>query len=172
MLWYTDEAYSRAKDLTVCLSERMNRTLLQMLKTTADDNPATWPANLASDFARMFKLVSCRHVPDKVDGGCPFHRPIAAFSFRKSRKSIRILGRITSMQCMWLMPTHALKFRGLSVCVFVMNASPTKTDEPMEMPFGGGQTRVCPSDRLLDGGAHWRHWANTMDRFVRRRCGL
>jgi len=50
------------------------------------------------------------------------------------------------------MPTHALKFRGLSVCVFVMNASPTKTDEPMEMPFGGGQTRVCPSDRLLDGG--------------------
>jgi len=25
-------------------TERMNRTLLQMLKTTADDNPATWPS--------------------------------------------------------------------------------------------------------------------------------
>ena len=27
-------------------TERMNRTLLQMLKTTADDNPATWPQRL------------------------------------------------------------------------------------------------------------------------------
>jgi len=27
-------------------TERMNRTLLQMLKTTATDNPATWPHRL------------------------------------------------------------------------------------------------------------------------------
>jgi len=29
----------------------MNRTLLQMLKTTADDNPATWPQRLSTVMA-------------------------------------------------------------------------------------------------------------------------
>jgi len=32
-------------------TERMNRTLLQMLKTTADDNPATWPQRLPTVMA-------------------------------------------------------------------------------------------------------------------------
>jgi len=32
-------------------TERMNRTLLQMLKTTADDNPATWPHRLPTVMA-------------------------------------------------------------------------------------------------------------------------
>jgi len=32
-------------------TERMNRTLLQMLKTTADDNPATWPRLLPTGMA-------------------------------------------------------------------------------------------------------------------------
>jgi len=32
-------------------TERMNRTLLQMLKTTADENPGTWPQRLATVIA-------------------------------------------------------------------------------------------------------------------------
>jgi len=32
-------------------TERMNRTLIQMLKTTADDNPATWPQRLSTVMA-------------------------------------------------------------------------------------------------------------------------
>ena len=32
-------------------TERMNRTMLQMLKTTADDNPATWPQRLPTVMA-------------------------------------------------------------------------------------------------------------------------
>ena len=32
-------------------TERMNRTLLQMLKTTADENPGTWPQRLATVMA-------------------------------------------------------------------------------------------------------------------------
>jgi len=35
-------------------------------------------------------------------------------------------------------------------------------DEPIEMPFEQ-QARVGPRNRR---GAHWRHLANTMDRFV------
>ena len=31
---------------------------------------------------------------------------------------------------------------------------------------------VVPRNHVLDGGAHWRHLANTMDRSVRQRCGL
>jgi len=33
-------------------TKRMNRTLLQMLKTTTDDNPATWPQRLPTDSAQ------------------------------------------------------------------------------------------------------------------------
>jgi len=48
-----------------------------------------------------------------------------------------------------------------------------KTAEPIEMPFGmwtrvgprnqfGMWTRVGPRNHVLDGGAHWRHLANTI----------
>jgi len=40
---------------------------------------------------------------------------------------------------------------GLSVCLSVTIASPTKTVEPIEMPFGLW-TRVGPRNHVLDGG--------------------
>ena len=39
--------------------------------------------------------------------------------------------------------------------------------EPIEIPFGG-QTGMGPRNCVLDGGAHWRHLANTMELSV---CG-
>ena len=40
--------------------------------------------------------------------------------------------------------------------------SPATTAEPIEMPFGLG-TSVSPTKRILDGPAHWRHTANTIE---------
>jgi len=45
----------------------------------------------------------------------------------------------------------------LSVC------QPCKTAEPTEMPFGF-RIRGYWSKHVLDGGAHWRHLANTTER--------
>ena len=39
----------------------------------------------------------------------------------------------------------------LSVCLLIALVSPTKTDEPIEMPFGG-LTRVRPRNHVLNGG--------------------
>ena len=39
--------------------------------------------------------------------------------------------------------------------------SPAKTAEPIEMPLGVW-TQVGPGKHALDGGAHWRHLANTI----------
>ena len=52
----------------------------------------------------------------------------------------------------------------LSVCVRVVvtNVSRAKM-EPIEMLFGIW-TRMCPRNHVLDGDAHWRHLADTMDR--------
>jgi len=52
---------------------------------------------------------------------------------------------------------------GLSVTV----VSPAKTAEPIEMPFKMW-TRVGPKKRVLDGSAHWRNMANTLEPSV---CG-
>jgi len=38
--------------------------------------------------------------------------------------------------------------------------------EPLEMPFGGGKTRVGPENHVLDKGVYGRHLANTVKRFV------
>jgi len=38
-------------------TERMNRTLLQMLRTTADENPGTWPQRLATLMAAYRMIV-------------------------------------------------------------------------------------------------------------------
>jgi len=40
------------------------------------------------------------------------------------------------------------------VCVFGNPVSPVETDEPIEMPLRVTQTRVCPENHVLDGGAH------------------
>jgi len=40
--------------------------------------------------------------------------------------------------------------------------SPAKTAEPMEMLFGLW-TRLGPRKHALDGGAHWRNLANTIE---------
>ena len=60
-----------------------------------------------------------------------------------------------------------------SVCVLDSMVSCTKTDEPIEIPlFIGGQTCSGPRYHVAHGAhAHWRHLANTIDRYVwRRRC--
>jgi len=44
--------------------------------------------------------------------------------------------------------------------------SPTKTDEPIEMPFEG-KTHAGEKDHVLDVGAHWSHLAHTIERSVR-----
>jgi len=41
----------------------------------------------------------------------------------------------------------------------VTSVSPIETEKPMQMPFGGGQTRVGPNNNALDGvhnGATYR----------------
>jgi len=48
------------------------------------------------------------------------------------------------------------------------DVSLTKTDEPVQMSFGGGGRL----DHLLDGGTRWHHLANTVDRSVRRRLSV
>ena len=61
-----------------------------------------------------------------------------------------------------------------SVCLSVTVVSPAKTAEPIEISFGIW-TRVGQRSRVLGGGAHWRHLANTVEPstvHVRRRCGL
>ena len=40
------------------------------------------------------------------------------------------------------------------VCVFGNPVSPAETDEPIKMPLRVTQTRVCPENHVLDGGAH------------------
>jgi len=46
-----------------------------------------------------------------------------------------------------------------------------KTDEPVEMPFGG--RLLCAQGTITRLGADWRYLANTMDRSVLQRlCGL
>ena len=52
---------------------------------------------------------------------------------------------------------------GLSVVlsVSVRIVSPARTAEPIEMPFGMW-TRVGRMKHVLDGGAHWRNLANTI----------
>ena len=47
-------------------------------------------------------------------------------------------------------------------------ASPAKTAEPIEVPFGMW-TRVGPRNHILDNGAHWRYLANTIEPSVAMR---
>jgi len=49
-----------------------------------------------------------------------------------------------------------------SVCLSVTVLSPAKTSEPIEMQFVIW-TRGGPRKRVLDGGEHWRHLANTTE---------
>jgi len=53
------------------------------------------------------------------------------------------------------------------VCVSVLDtlASPAKTDEPIEMQFGG-QTSVSPRNHVLHGDVHWCRLMNTIKRTV------
>jgi len=53
----------------------------------------------------------------------------------------------------------------VSVSVFVTAMSLAKTAEPIKMPLGK-QTRVGLRNHVLDGGSHWRHMANMIDRSV------
>jgi len=46
---------------------------------------------------------------------------------------------------------------------FVTIVSPAETAEQIEMPFGMW-TPVGPRKHVLDGRAHWRHLANTIER--------
>jgi len=50
----------------------------------------------------------------------------------------------------------------LSVCLSVTIVSCAKTAEPIAMVFLIW-TRVGPRKHVLDGGAHWRHLANTIE---------
>ena len=60
----------------------------------------------------------------------------------------------------------------LSVCVLVTTASPTKTDETIEMP-SAEHIGVGATNHVIDGAAHSRHLANTTARSVElMRCGL
>jgi len=64
-------------------------------------------------------------------------------------------------------PTHvARSVVCLCVCVLGTLASPAKMDEPIEMLFGRGQTRIEPC-AVFDRDAHWRHLNNTIKRFLR-----
>jgi len=47
-----------------------------------------------------------------------------------------------------------------SVCQSVTIVRPAKTAEPIEMPFGGMDSRGPKED---GGGAHWRHLENTTE---------
>jgi len=58
----------------------------------------------------------------------------------------------------------------LSVCLFCLSVtivSPAKTAEPIDMSFELW-TRVGTKNHVLDGGAHWRNLANTIEPFE---CG-
>ena len=52
---------------------------------------------------------------------------------------------------------------GLSVCPLLMTVYCGRTDEAIELLFGL-LSGVDPSDPVLDGRAHWRHLANTVER--------
>ena len=45
----------------------------------------------------------------------------------------------------------------------VTSVSPIETEKPMQMPFGGRQTREGPNNNALDGGAQWRHLSNATE---------
>jgi len=50
----------------------------------------------------------------------------------------------------------------LSVCLSVTIVSPAETSEPIEMSFELWM-RVGPRKHVLDGDAHWRNLANTIE---------
>ena len=60
------------------------------------------------------------------------------------------------------------------VCLLVTTVSPANTDEPIDTPFGQGQTHVGSRSDVftLVGGALWHHPANAMDRSVWQRRGV
>jgi len=53
-----------------------------------------------------------------------------------------------------------------SVCVFGAPVSAAKADEPIEMALTGRMADL-PKNHALDGGARWRHMANTTECIVR-----
>jgi len=55
-------------------------------------------------------------------------------------------------------PYRCVMFSAMDTAIVIMRG--------YEMPFGG-QTRMNSRSHALDGGAHWCHLANTLDRSVR-----
>jgi len=61
-----------------------------------------------------------------------------------------------------------IEYRGLSVCRSVTLVIPSKTVEPIEMPFTLC-ARLCPVKHVLGGVARWRQLANLIYNFPYRR---
>jgi len=47
-----------------------------------------------------------------------------------------------------------MTFRSLSICVLVTAERSAKTDEPIDMPFGGADSLAWFQETILDGGAY------------------
>jgi len=81
-----------------------------------------------------------------------------------------------SVHTTWPIATDGVAW---SACLLAMFLRPAKTDEPIEMPFGG-QTRVSPRNHALDGDRDlprkWailgvvrpteKHWESVLRRFT------
>jgi len=94
-------------------------------------------------------LDNARDVSSIIWSYC-MHRTDAAYCYRRVTSFVVLLC-VCVCACVWYLVGYT--------------GEPYRTNESIEMLFGG-QIYVGPSNRILDGGTHWRHVANTIERPV------